>query len=174
MNFFDFFELEKAFFLDEAVLKTRFYTNSKKYHPDFYVLESDEAQQEALRLSTMNNEAYKVLSDIDLRVFYILDLEAYIEEEGKNNIPQDFLMEMMEVNEQMMEIQMDYSEVAKNNLINELEIKEKELLDFVLPVMKAYDSKEEDVDLTPVKEYYFKKKYLLRIRENLDKFARAL
>ena len=79
MNFFEFYEIPISFKVDEDALRTIFYSNSKKYHPDFYTLESDEKQAEILELSTLNNEAYKTLTDFDKRMKYILKLKGVME-----------------------------------------------------------------------------------------------
>ena len=46
MNYFEFYKIPIAFFLDEKALKKQFYKLSKQYHPDFYTLESEEKQAE--------------------------------------------------------------------------------------------------------------------------------
>ncbi|NJN78060.1 MAG: DnaJ domain-containing protein [Saprospiraceae bacterium] len=79
--------------LNEKALKKKFYQLSKQFHPDFYTLESEEKQAEILELSTINNDAYKTLSDFDKRMEYILKEKGVYAEEGQNKVPQDFLME---------------------------------------------------------------------------------
>ncbi len=172
MNYFDFFEMPISFHLDEAALKKAFYANSKKYHPDFYTLESEEKQLEVLELSTLNNNAYKTLSDFDKRMKYILELKEILGEEGKNQIPQTFLMEMMDINENLMELEFDFDQNNFDQVQNELKSLESNLLEEVKPFLENYDddapNKEE---LNAIKNYFLKKRYLLRIKENLNKFA---
>ncbi len=172
MNFFDFYNIPITFLPDEGALRKTFYANSKKYHPDFYTLASEEEQEKALELSTLNNEAFKTLSDLDRRMKYILELKGVMGEEGQNNIPQDFLMEMMDINEGLMELEFDYDAGAHQKVVTELEGLEKGLQEAVLPILKNYvDGAEEEAVLEAAKGYYFKMRYLLRIRKNLDKFA---
>ena len=59
MNYFEFYNIPVSFNVDKSALKRTFYANSKKSHPDFYTLESEEKQLEVLELSTLNNKAYK-------------------------------------------------------------------------------------------------------------------
>jgi len=172
MNYFDFFERPISFTIDQAKLKRAFYANSKKYHPDFYTLESEEKQQEILELSTLNNEAYKTLSDFDKRMKYVLELKGTLEEEGKNKIPQDFLMEMMDINEALMELEFGFDEKKYNRLHQDLQTLESKLYESVKePIENYVDGTSPASDLLSVKDYYLKKRYLLRIQENLDKFA---
>src|ERR1700761_7612540 len=104
INFFEFYGIPESFHPDVAHLKKEFYKLSKQYHPDFYANEADEKQQEILELSTLNNKAFQALSDQYKRLEYILRTHNLLEEGAKPQLPADFLMEMMEINELLMEI----------------------------------------------------------------------
>ncbi|MFN7115552.1 MAG: Fe-S protein assembly co-chaperone HscB [Saprospiraceae bacterium] len=172
MNYFEFFDLPVAFIIDEALLKQRFYANSKKYHPDFYTLESAEKQAAILELSTLNNQAYRTLADFDKRMEYILNLKGVLAEEGKNEIPQDFLLEMMDINEGLMELEFDFDETKHQEVLQAVENQERAIYAAAANVIEQYDDKKiATQELSVVKEYFLKKKYLLRIRENVSKFA---
>lgn len=172
MNYFEFFEIPISFKLDESALKRTFYVNSKKYHPDFFTLESEEKQLEVLELSTLNNNAYKTLSDFDKRMKYILELKEVLGEERKNQIPQEFLMEMMDINENLMELEFDFDQNSFDKVQNDLKTLEANLLEEVNPFIENYnDSTPKEEELNAIKNYFLKKRYLLRIKENLNKFA---
>ena len=70
MTYFEFYDIPVSFKVDATALKRTFYALSKKYHPDFFTLETAEKQAEILELSTLNSQAYKTLSDFDLRMKY--------------------------------------------------------------------------------------------------------
>ena len=172
LTFFELYELPIRFVLDENALKRKFYQLSKKYHPDFYTLESEEKQKEILELSTLTNEGYQVLWDADKRMKYVLSLKNILDEEGKAKIPQDFLMEMMDVNEALMELEFDFDEAQFSQLKNTLHEKENALYETVRPILENYqDGETPDSELHKIKEFYYKRRYILRIKENLDKFA---
>lgn len=172
MNYFNFYEIPVNFQVDEGTLRKIFYANSKKYHPDFYTLESEEKQAEILELSTLNNKAYQTLKDFDLRMKYILELKEVMAEEGQNKIPQDFLMEMMDINEVLMELEFDYSAEQKAQVETQLAQQEQQIYSSIAPIIAHYDDEQAKAeDLKIIKDYYLKKRYLLRIRENLNKFA---
>ncbi|MEM7105020.1 MAG: iron-sulfur cluster co-chaperone HscB C-terminal domain-containing protein [Bacteroidota bacterium] len=174
MNYFEFYEIPVSFLPDEALIKHTYFRLSKAYHPDFYTLESEDKQAEILELSTQNNNAYKVLSNFDSRMKYILELKGVMDEEGKAKVPQDFLMEMMDINEALMELQFDFDKSQYDKLISDIETLETELLEGVQPALESYnDEKSNESELLALKDYYLKKRYLLRLRENLDKFADA-
>lgn len=172
MDYFEFFELPVAFKIEEDVLKQRFYENSKKYHPDFYTLASEEKQAEILELSTLNNQAYRTLSDFDKRMEYLLNLKGVLAEEGKNDIPQEFLLDMMDINEKLMELEFDFDSKVYNAILKDIKNKEFFIYKAAAEVIENYDDKKTTVqELSLVKEYFLKKKYLLRIRENVSKFV---
>ena len=173
MNYFEFYGIPVSFVVDKGSLKRVFYANSKKYHPDYFTLESEAKQVEVLELSTYNNEAYKTLSDFDRRMKYVLDLKGAMEEEGKNTLPQDFLMEMMDINESLMELEFGFDREVYDKVRADLKVLEDDLLDEVKPLIAEYDAQKGDSEsiLEGVKNFYLKKRYLLRIKENLSTFA---
>lgn len=172
MNYFDFYELPIAFVIDQAVLRRKFLLNSKKYHPDFYTMESDEKQAEILELSTQNNEAYKLLKDDEKRMKYVLELKGLLGNATQPKLPQSFLMDMMDVNEQVMELQFDYDAAAHERIQKDIETQEQALLTTVEPVLQSYD----DATATPeqlnvILDYYLQNRYLIRLKENMQKLV---
>lgn len=174
MNYFEFYQIPISFKVEKAKLKKTFYLNSKKYHPDYFTLEDEEKQTEILELSTLNNKAFQTLSDFDKRMKYVLDLKGVLEVEGKNQIPQSFLMEMMEINEQLMELEFDFNMENFLAVQKQLENFELELWTKIQPTIDLFEDKpEQEEALVTVKDYYFKKRYLIRIKENLLKMQNA-
>ena len=170
MNYFEFYKIPISFVVDAAALKKQFYQYSKEYHPDFYTLESAEKQAEILHLSTLNNEAYQTLKDFDRRMKYVLELKQVLGEEGKNKIPQDFLMEMMEINEEVMELQFDFDQQVYDKAVDKMKSMESDLYNTVQPLIENFDeAKTSENDWEQIKEYYLKKRYLLRLQSNLEK-----
>ncbi len=172
MDFFEFYDIPASFSPDMAQIRKQYYANSKKHHPDFYTQESEEKQAEILKLSSLNNKAFKTLSDEDLRMKYVLDLNGVLTAENKNDTPPAFLMEMMEFNEKMMELEFDFSQEALKALKTELQQIENQLRSEVGTILEKKTLKDTtDAELIGVKNYYLKKRYLLRISENLATFA---
>jgi molecular chaperone HscB len=108
------------------------------------------------------------LQNKDQLIKYILGLKGLIQEEEKYQLPPDFLMEVMDLNEQVMELdKADTAAVASikaaaNNLQNEI-------YEAIEPVMANYsESVTTEKELLQVKDYYFKKKYLDRILAGLQ------
>ncbi len=169
MDYFSFFNIPCKLAIDRAKLKQQFYTNSKKYHPDFFTLESKERQLNALEKSSLNNEAYKTLIDFDKRLKYFLELNEQLAAEGENQIPQDFLMDMMDLNEKLMELEFDFQQTDYEQIKVDFEITKDQLREDIkdLEMKLAEDLKEDEWIV--LKNYYLKNQYLKRFAENLEK-----
>jgi molecular chaperone HscB len=177
MNYFEFYNLPVSFNPDAGLVKLKFYELSKKYHPDFYVNYSEEKQEEVLELSTFNNKAYQVLSDPQRRLHYILELKGLLLEGENYALPQDFLMEMMEINEALMDLQLE-PEVSRLEEIRKDVSSIDDSIDMELDRLIAlYDKQAEEaqsVTLASVKDLYYRKKYLYRINDSLFKLESQL
>jgi len=174
MNYFEFYDLPVSFHVDDDALRQQYYRKSRQYHPDFHTLSTVQHQEEMQALSTLNNEAYKTLADPDRRMRYILELYGLLggEADAATQLPQAFLLEMMELNESLMELEFEFDPARHEQAVLELQNTENQLYTAIEPILYGYpESANPDADLRLVKEYYLKNRYLLRIRENLSKFA---
>jgi molecular chaperone HscB len=169
VNYFELYNLPVSLKVDAALLKKKFFELSRKYHPDFFATAREEEQAEVLEKSSMVNKAFKTFSNADETIKYVLMQKGLLEEEEKYQLPNSFLMEMMDINEALMDAKMEGDEPAITNqksVILNLQI---EIYEPVKQIVEHYQegiaSQEE---LLQVKEYYYKKKYLNRILAGLD------
>jgi molecular chaperone HscB len=168
-NYFEFFDIEPAFFPDETELRKKWRENSRAYHPDF-AMGDEAAAKKAVEMSSLNNDAWKVLSQFDKRVAYILQLHDK-PETGKS-LPPDFLMEMMELNEALMEAGMGGDENEQKQLTTRVNEINSQLDADLEKAAKAWDQGEERTEnMAAIEDCYLRKKYLLRLMENLNNFA---
>lgn len=169
-NYFEWFGLSPSLRIDEGQLKRSFYQKSKSVHPDFHTLANSDVQEDVLQQASYNNMAYKTLKDFDSRLRYVLDLYGYLPEEGKASVPQEFLMEMMDFNESIMELQMDYDSDKGQKVLDELEALDQSLGLNIKDILDVNDlSKLDTSQWEALRDYYLKKRYLWRLRENIDK-----
>ncbi|WP_295667581.1 Fe-S protein assembly co-chaperone HscB [uncultured Mucilaginibacter sp.] len=171
MNYFEFYGLKESFTPDAGMLKKKFYELSKQYHPDFYANEDDEKQQEILELSTLNNKAWQTLSDPFKRLEYILKCHELLQDGAKPQLPADFLMEMMDINERLMEVDnaAELGHIAAEVLAIEDDI-EQDLQQAMLGYEQLNHTAKEE-RLNKIADCYYRQKYLLRIKESLNTFA---
>jgi molecular chaperone HscB len=173
MNYFELYDIPVSFAPDPAEVKKKFYELSRKYHPDRFTLSDDATKIEVLRMSALNNDAYKTLNNADATMAYILKLNGMLEEEEKYSLPPAFLMEMMDLNEAISEYEMEPdNESMKQQAIQSLDEQLQDWEAAASPLTTRYDASSPDTALLQqIKDLYFRKKYLLRIKERIDRFA---
>jgi molecular chaperone HscB len=121
MNYFEVFRLPEKLNIDTAALEKQFYSLSRKLHPDRFASRPAAEQEEALRQSSLLNDAYRALKDPILRTQYLLKLQGIeLEEqskaatdaarqsggEKKQVVPPELLEEVFELNMQLQEMRM--------------------------------------------------------------------
>ncbi|OAQ39766.1 molecular chaperone Hsc20 [Pedobacter psychrophilus] len=174
MDYFKFYDIPLTFNPDKTLVKKKFYELSKKYHPDFYINESEVKQDEILGFSTLNNKAFQTLSNSDKLIPYILELEGVLEEGEKYQLPQSFLVEMMDVNEAIMDLEFDENAdklVEVKSIIEDFENSLNIKLQSLTADFEQYEESKKSEVLNQIKDIWYRKKYLLRIRESINKFA---
>jgi molecular chaperone HscB len=169
MNYFQLFEIPEQIIIDQALLQKKYYELSKKFHPDFYTHSSIEEQNEALENSSFLNTAYQTLKNVYKTIEYILKLNNILQEDEKQSLSPDFLMDMMEVNEELAEAKTIENKPEIKRIKNLIENLEHSLYAAIENKVESYslETKNENL-LKELKEYYFKKKYLNRILEGLE------
>lgn len=170
-DYFEFYELPVQFHPDLTVVKAKFYAFSKKFHPDFYANESEEKQQEVLDLSTLNNKAYQVLNHPAKRLKYVLELKGIVENDEGYQLPQSFLMDMMDVNEALMDLEFEPDAIKLLQVSEDVNRMEMQLNDALDELTMQFDKNpaESESLLGPIKDIFYRQKYIARIRERLPK-----
>jgi len=160
MNHFELFNLPITLKVDTSGLSKKYFELQRKYHPDRFGQSSAAEQEEALQVSAQINKAFKTLKDADETIKYVLQLKGLLEEEEKYQLSPDFLMEVMELNEELEEGMTDAIQAKIDQL-------KKELYATVETIITNYqEGISTEKELLQVKEYYFKKKYIDRMVDN--------
>lgn len=167
MNYFELFHIPESFLPDKTEVQQQFYRLSKQYHPDFFTQATDEEQQQALEQSALINKAYKTLSNKDLTLAYLLNLKGLLEDDEKYTLSNEFLMEVMELNEKIMEAKFEGDTATLQDLKNQINNLEQKEYALVKNIIENYNSHTTQEELLQVKEYYYRKKYLNRILDAL-------
>jgi molecular chaperone HscB len=171
-NYFNLFGLPIKFDIDQSLLKKAYYKLSREHHPDHVSAGSESNQDDITTKSSEINQAFATLSDESKRIKYILSLHHVMENPEQETLPQDFLMDVMEINETIFDLQMDYDELKKEKAIADVNTLMTQIKNEGIDAMYNFDN-EKDVpeSLEKIKNYYLKSKYLLRIKENIATFA---
>ena len=172
VNYFELYGLPVSFHPDIETIKKKFYELSRRFHPDRYAQAGAEAIDEALKMSAMINEGYKILKNEDGTMNYVLKMHNMIEDEEKYSLPAAFLMEMMELNEAVSDYESEPSKRNKELAIGNWQEQKNEIKSVLENLTDQYDHGDHShALLLQIKDYYFRKKYLLRIQERIAKFA---
>lgn len=174
MNFFDWFGLPAMFRIPEDLLRSRYLEHSRRYHPDHHAGKPADEQEAALRQATFNTLAYETLRDEDKRLHYLLQLTGMLGEEDRQTVPSDFLMDMLELNEAVQNLEgaaADERQQVRRQLAERLAA----LQEAVRQDLETFRADAADPQqLERLRDYYLKRRYLLRLRHRLDSFEPTL
>jgi molecular chaperone HscB len=163
MTYFELFNIPVQLKVSTAALSKTFFELSRRYHPDYFTNQPQAQQQEALEKSALLNKAWKTFQQPDELIKYVLQQKGLLQEEEKYELPAEFLMEVMDINEAIMDASGNMAQ-----LHTQIDNLQKEIYAPVKTTLEHYqEGITTEKELLQVKEYYYKKKYLDRIRKEL-------
>jgi molecular chaperone HscB len=167
MNYFEIFGLPVQLKVDKTSLPKKYFELSRKFHPDFFAHATPSEQQQALEITASLNKAFKTFQNEDDTIRYVLKLKSLLEEEEKYQLPPAFLGEVMEINEQLMD--MNEEPAIKNNIQSAIANLQAEIYAPVKDIIENYrEGVTSEKEMLQVKEFYYQKKYLRRIEQQLS------
>ncbi|MFY7899713.1 MAG: iron-sulfur cluster co-chaperone HscB C-terminal domain-containing protein [Chitinophagaceae bacterium] len=164
MNYFELFDIPVSFMPPMAIVRKKFYELSRKYHPDFFSQASNHEQAIALETSAAINKAYKIFNSKEATIQYVLQLKGLLEDDEKYQLPSDFLMEVMDINEIMVDAKGENKSELIEKANKQLAILQDTIYENIQPILEHFEEGvTSEKELLQVKKYYFQKKYLDRI-----------
>jgi molecular chaperone HscB len=104
-DYFLFFGLPKKLSIDTEDLQSRFYSMSRKLHPDRYTRATETERTYSLEATSILNDGYRVLRDPVQRAEYVLKENGFdIGEQRSKDVPPELLEEVFELNEALEEL----------------------------------------------------------------------
>lgn len=100
-NYFQLFDLPETYFLDESALRRVYRELQRKTHPDKFADASKHEQLLAVQYAATINDAYDVLTSPLKRAIYMLTLRGVELDEQGSSMDPAFLMEQMELREEL-------------------------------------------------------------------------
>jgi molecular chaperone HscB len=113
MDHFQRLGLPRRFSVDAGELERAYLDRSRAVHPDYHLAGSGAELDASLEASAAVNEAYNTLRDPFARAEYLLTLDGEPPAAGAPKLPPAFLMEMLELREQLEAAGGDPGELAK-------------------------------------------------------------
>jgi molecular chaperone HscB len=101
-NHFELFGLAPAFALESEALERSYREIQSRVHPDRFAHAGDAERRASLQWTTRVNEAYRTLKDPVQRGKHILELHGVdVAFETNTQMPNDFLMQQLELREEL-------------------------------------------------------------------------
>lgn len=154
MNHFDLFNLPTVLDIDLIALKKSFLDLQQQYHPD---KASDKDQ--ALIKSSEINRAFKVLSQVDSRAAYLLQLQKqdHLLDQSINDF--EFLQSALEIREQL-------EEAHSTEQLNALK---QELSQWIDGLVREFKIDYQDEDWPEARDTVRKLRFFQRVMNDIDK-----
>jgi molecular chaperone HscB len=161
MNYFELFSLPEKPVVDRTALAKKYFELQRKFHPDYHTDDTEAEQSDILELSSAVNKAFVIFKDEQKTIAYYMQINGFLEEEEKYNLPTDFLMEMMEINELLDDGESDKVKALIANTETQLDSE-------FYQILANCGDKILEPEFLKIKDNYFRKKYLRRILDRLN------
>lgn len=161
MNYFELFGFPVAPVVDKTFVAKKYFQLQKSHHPDFFTQANEAEKEAALEQSANINKAFTVFQDHEKTLEYFLQLKEIIVTDEKYQLPPSFLMEMMELNEELLS-------KTPEAAVAEITQIEEQLYQEIASILQDASLFEDANAHQKLKAYYYQKKYLKRILDRLN------
>lgn len=165
LNYFDILGVKFSYNVNNNEVHDKYRQLQKMLHPDRFSNKTEREKQISESLSALLNKAYTTLTHPLKRGLYILQLKGISIPEGTTNLNPEFLMEIMERNEEVESASND-----KEKTIHLMEENKQILQELSKKVADAFDNN----DMEKAKEVLVKMKYYASIENRLKALKQDL
>jgi len=121
-NYFQLFDLETSFFVDDKALNKAYQAQVTRFHPDNFATKSQAEKLQALQSTSLLNSAYTALKTPLNRASYLLNLEDVNPfDEKDTNMDANFLVSQIELREQLEDIKELQDNTVLDNFIERVQ-----------------------------------------------------
>jgi len=167
-NPFELFALPVSFQLDLTQLSQQYLQLQKQLHPDNFSTATEQQQRLALQKSTQVNDAYQILKDPILRAEAILSLALQKPVESENTTHDlEFLMQQMELREQLEQAEQQQDEVLLETLLAQAKESYQENL-------ASLTDKIEQKDWVGTKQMIDRLKFIQKLQQEIERLEEKL
>ena len=163
-NFFELFNLDISIDINKSELDEKVKILQSKFHPDKYASGSDLEKRLALQISSHVNDGYKILSDIVLRIEYILKIKNFIKDESKTINDINFLQEQIDYNELVESLKENNDNDLIDRHLEKVKVLLKETIDNIKLSFKSKDFEDMWQNLSKLRFYIKNINELVKMR----------
>ncbi len=168
-NYFELFGLPVAFEIDLEDLSLRYRDLQRAVHPDRFANASDLEKRLSLQQTALINEAFQTLKSPLPRARYLLQLNGITLDDNSTAMDPGFLMEQMELREEVGEVRGKDDPFAElNKLRDHIEGKERALVESLRQLFNSGDDLENGKDLVR------RMQFMQRLLSELDELEETL
>ena len=122
-NYFELFDLETSFFIDEFALKEAYRKEISRFHPDQYATKSESEKLQALQNTSLLNSAFKALKSSLNRAEYLLKLQGVDPFDEKDTVMDEhFLLSQIELREELEAIKESKDSLGLDDFIEKIKL----------------------------------------------------
>jgi molecular chaperone HscB len=122
-NYFELFDLETSFFIDEVALKDAYRKEISRFHPDQYATKSESEKLQALQNTSLLNSAFKALKSSLNRAEYLLKLQGVDPFDEKDTVMDEhFLLSQIELREELEAIKESKDSLSLDDFIENINL----------------------------------------------------
>lgn len=116
LNCFQLLGLQPQYDVDVDAVRTKYFKLMRDIHPDRMATGAADVQRLCLRVNAQINEAYGILLDPVLRAEYLLEIAGGKSAADDKHVPQDVLMDTLELREEIDEAKTGNDQAALERL----------------------------------------------------------
>lgn len=165
-NFFTLFDLPEQFNLNEKTLKTRFVALQTQFHPDNFAQQSETQKLNALKYSTLLNDAFQCLNNPIARAQHLLQLVHHpLDLHNNTAMPQSFLIQQLTLHEELEEAKKSNNINALENLFHQIDEEERQTLN---QLNHAFEQQDYSLASTHLRALMFLSKLKIAVSNALE------
>ena len=168
-NYFELFDLETSFFIDDDQLKAVYRREISRFHPDNYATKSESEKLQALQNTSLLNTAFTSLKTPLNRASYLLKMQGLDPFDERDTVMNhDFLMSQIDLREELEVIEEDRDSLGLEDFLERVDLHIEENTDSI------YKAFELNSDLMDIKMYVRELKFYDQLYKEANKLMDEL
>ena len=168
-NYFELFDLETSFFIDDDQLKAAYRREISRFHPDNYATKSESEKLQALQNTSLLNTAFTSLKTPLNRASYLLKMQGLDPFDERDTVMNhDFLMSQIDLREELEVIEEDRDSLGLEDFLERVDLHIEENTESI------YKAFELNSDLMDIKMYVRELKFYDQLYKEADKLMDEL
>ena len=168
-NYFELFDLETSFFIDDDQLKAAYRREISRFHPDNYATKSESEKLQALQNTSLLNTAFTSLKTPLNRASYLLKMQGLDPFDERDTVMNhDFLMSQIDLREELEVIEEGRDSLGLEDFLERVDLHIEENTESI------YKAFELNSDLMDIKMYVRELKFYDQLYKEANKLMDEL